>query len=207
GVGLLAYGGAWALGLAAFEPPAHFSLMLPGGARLVTTPGTPGVRMALQLGLHVTVGFVFHLLWVTGEELGWRGYLSQRLLDARVPGALMLTGLVWSLWHLPLLMRAESWGMTALLFTGALVPLGVVMARLQLESGSMWPPIVLHGIWNEVHGALLAASNPPDSPWLGETGFLVLAANLLLLAPWLIGRWSARRAPGKAPYASVGALS
>lgn len=212
GVGALAYGVAWATGLATFEPPVQDYIVLPGWMWTVETPGAPAVRLAMQLVLHLTVGLVVGCLWAAGEELGWRGYLAPRLLDARVPWALALSGCIWALWHLPLMLRAggdfgPSRLLTALLFVLLLTPLGVVMARLRLETGSIWPPIVLHGVWNEGLSALGSATQPPEHFWLGESGLLVVAASLLLLGPLLRGTWSARRAPQAVPYASFGASS
>lgn len=210
-VGVLAYGTAWATGLSTFHPPTEDALTLPEWRWTVELSGEPWVRFVKSLGLHLTAGAVLGCFWAAGEELGWRGYLVPRLLDARVPGALVLSGLVWSLWHWPLVLFAGGHFnpdrvLTALLFALVVTPLGVGMARLRLESGSMWPPIVFHGIWNEAFSVFDGASSRADL-WLGESGLLVLAACLLLLTPLLRGSWSAVRAPGTEPYARVTALS
>ncbi|WP_163998931.1 CPBP family intramembrane glutamic endopeptidase [Pyxidicoccus caerfyrddinensis] len=212
GVGALAHGLAWATGLALFDPPMQDSLVLPQWGWTVESTGEPVVRFAKQLALHLTVGTVVGCIWAAGEEIGWRGYLAPRLLDARVPWGLALSGLVWGLWHLPLILRpggdfGPSRFLTALLFVVLLMPLGVAMARLRMETGSMWPPIVLHGVWNEALSAFGAATNPTDSIWLGESGLLLVPVSLLLLAPLLHGNWSARRAPETVPYASFSARS
>ncbi|QSQ25930.1 CPBP family intramembrane metalloprotease [Pyxidicoccus parkwayensis] len=212
GVGLLAYGVAWATGLATFEPPVQDYLVLPQWVWEVEISGEPVVRFAKQFAFHLTLGAVVGCIWAAGEELGWRGYLAPRLLDARVPWGLALSGFVWALWHLPLMLRAgghfgPSRLLTALLFVMVLTPMGVAMARLRMETGSMWPPIVLHGVWNEGLAVFASATNPPESFWLGETGILVVAASLLLLVPLLRGSWSARRAPERVPYASFSARS
>lgn len=211
GVAALAYGTAWVTGLATFDPPTEDALVLPQWRWMVEISGEPWVRFVKALGLHLTAGAVLGCLWAAGEELGWRGYLVPRLLDARVPGALVLSGLIWSMWHWPLVLFAgghfnPSRVLTALLFALVVIPVGVGMARLRLESGSMWPPIVLHGIWNEAFSVCDGASSPADL-WLGESGLLVLAACLLLLAPLLRGSWSAVRAPGAEPHARVTALT
>jgi membrane protease YdiL (CAAX protease family) len=39
-----------------------------------------------------------------GEEIGWRGYMLTRLIDARVPAPILTSGIVWALWHLPLVL-------------------------------------------------------------------------------------------------------
>ncbi len=209
GVGALAYGTAWATGLATFDPATQDFFLLPQWT--VEFSGSPAVLFAKHLGLHLTVGLVSGCIFAAGEELGWRGYLAPRLLDARVPGALVLSGLIWSMWHWPLALGARGPFSThrllaVLLFTLVVTPIAVGMARLRLESGSMWPPIVLHGVWNEGLSAF-DLSTPNEGLWLGESGVLVLIASLLLLIPLLRGSWSAKRAPGTEPYARFGALS
>jgi membrane protease YdiL (CAAX protease family) len=57
--------------------------------------------------------------------------------------------------------------LTLLLFTLVVITVAVAMARLHLESGSMWPPIVLHGVWNEALSVFDGAT-PTESLWLGE---------------------------------------
>lgn len=209
GVGALAYGFAWATGLATFEPATEDYLVLPQWE--VQFSGSPGVLFAKHAGLHLTLGAVAGCFWAAGEELGWRGYLAPRLLDARVPGALVLSGLIWSMWHWPLALRLSNPFsahrlLSILLFTVVVILVGIGMARLRLESGSMWPPIVLHGIWNEGL-TVFSIATPHEGLLLGESGLLVVIASLLLLTPLLRGRWSAKRAPGTEPYAHFGALS
>jgi membrane protease YdiL (CAAX protease family) len=209
GVAVLAYGVAWSTGLATFEPTAEDYLFLPQW--VVELSGSPVALFFKHLGLHLTLGLVAGCLFAAGEELGWRGYLAPRLLDARVPGGLVLSGLIWSVWHWPLALKAgfplgTDRLLSLLIFTLVVTPIAVVMARLRLETGSVWPPIVLHGVWNEGLSAF-SACTPSERPWLGESGVLVLIASVLLLAPLLRGSWGARRAPGAEPYARFGALS
>src|SRR5438067_13638097 len=76
GGGLIAYGSAWTSGLAQFAPQSVGEVT----ARLATF-------------------IVPSVILVSGEEIGWRGYMLTRLIDARVPQAIVVSGLVWGLWH------------------------------------------------------------------------------------------------------------
>ena len=38
------------------------------------------------------------------EEVGLRGYMLTRLFAARVPQPLFVSGVIWSLWHFPLIL-------------------------------------------------------------------------------------------------------
>ena len=39
------------------------------------------------------------LILVPGEEIGWRGYMLTRLIAAGVPNAVLVSGVIWGLWH------------------------------------------------------------------------------------------------------------
>jgi membrane protease YdiL (CAAX protease family) len=130
-----------------------------------------------------------------------RRYLVPRLLDTRVPWPLVLSGLAWSVWHWPLVLRvqgpfAERRLLTLVVFTAVVITVALAMARLHLASGSLLPPILLHGVWNEALSVFDGAT-PSETLWLGESGVLVLLASLLLLWPLLRGSWGAERAEGE----------
>ena len=50
-----------------------------------------------------TLGVFLALFAAAGEELGWRGYLQTRVAEAQIPAPYLFVGLVWSVWHWPLL--------------------------------------------------------------------------------------------------------
>ena len=120
-VGFVAFGFAWATGLATFTPP-------PGGF-------VPGLAVA------ATVGTAVGVLSAAGEEIGWRGYLLIRLIDAGVPRPVLVSGLIWGLWHLPLIVTGviyadhPSWLLAGVVFMVSATSAGVVIARLHLASG------------------------------------------------------------------------
>jgi membrane protease YdiL (CAAX protease family) len=204
-VGVLAYGAAWRLGLADFAPPDK-DMVLTIPLWIFPLTGSARVRVAKLLVTHLTVGSLIEGVWVTGEELGWRGYLAPRLLDARVPLALPLSGLVWAVWHWPLIFVYSEPGQrvaSALLFAAVFVPMGSAMARQRLETGSLWPAIVLHTVWNEVIGLVFGPCTPNEALWLGESGVLVAIVSFAVLTPLIRGRWLARRTPSADPYAEL----
>jgi len=86
------------------------------------------------------------------------------------------------------------------------VPMGSAMARQRLETGSLWPAIVLHTVWNDVIGLVFGPCTPNEGLWLGESGVLVAIVSFALLAPLFRGRWLARRTPTSAPFAELEAL-
>lgn len=185
-VAAIAYGMAWSSGLAEFRP--HGEL----GARVgLDDAGLPAwLRLGGALVAAVTVSTVVGL--VTGalaEEVGWRGYLLPRLIDAGTRWPILIAGLAWALWHTPLIVGGRYLDgphrpVLLGLFCVNVVLFGYVLAWLRLSSGSVWPAAVGHAVWNAVVQGVFDRATAGDHAWLwvGEQGLLLVAVNALLVA-------------------------
>lgn len=202
--GGLAYGVAWGLGLAAFAAPSMAGFGL-GAA-------SPALKLATSLAINLTLGTVLAGLSAAGEELGWRGYMLTRLIDAGCPRPLLCSGLIWSAWHVPLIVSGQYAAgpaplPAALLFVVSTSAGGVVAARVRLQSGSVWPAMLYHAAWNAlIQGTFDAFTVPTRSDssgtfWTGESGLLVALVNLVLALLLLRRAWPALRRPHAAPFA------
>jgi uncharacterized protein len=143
-IGLIAYSIAWTTGLARFDPQP-LGLVVP----LVGDSASPLTVFVVTLALAATVGTVFVFPYAAGEEIGWRGYILTRLIDAGVPRPILASGVIWGLWHVPLILAGmyvagSSPVVSAVLFMVAATSFCFVIARVRLESGSIWPAIALH---------------------------------------------------------------
>jgi CAAX protease family protein len=197
-VGLAAYGFAWISGLAAFTPPQMSRLGLAGLS--------PGARFAAGLGLSLTIGTLVSCLYAAGEEIGWRGYMLTRLIDSGLRRPVLASGLIWGAWHLPLILtgRYASSRMPALsaaLFLANITAFAYLAARLRLESGSVWPAVLIHGSWNTLIQGVFDASTTGSTLLLGESGILVVAFDILFVVLLVRGTWMAKRAPRDPPAA------
>jgi hypothetical protein len=83
-VGLLAYGSAWATGLAQFVVPT--GILAEVGRGMLGTASPPHAIMVLATPLAAsTYGTFFSTITAAGEEIGWRGSMLTRLVEARMP--------------------------------------------------------------------------------------------------------------------------
>jgi uncharacterized protein len=104
--------------------------------------------MLLVIALPVTV-FTF------GEEYGWRGYLLPRLLPLGEIKASVLIGVIWGVWHLPLLLAGLNYpGVNVLLaiivFTFVTVALSFTYTWFYVaSSGSVLVAAVFHASTNQ----------------------------------------------------------
>ncbi len=127
-------------------------------------------------------------LFAFGEEWGWRGYLLPRLLPLGQWPALLLSGVIWGLWHAPVILLGYNYPnhMTTgwLLMTGMCVVWGVLFGWTRLATGSVWPAVIAHGALNGAAGivVLLGQANAPYDPALvGVTGITGWILPLLLI--------------------------
>ena len=95
-----------------------------------------------------------------GEELGWRGYMNQKMepLFGTV-GTCLVGGIVWSLWHLPMDIAGCNGAISdAMSMCGGrmiqLTLFGVFLMWLTKKTDSVFPAVVGHYMFNESQGAL-----------------------------------------------------
>jgi len=89
-----------------------------------------------------------------GEEIGWRGFLVPELFKSTgFTGTALISGVVWSCWHYPLLIWGDynsgtpTWyGLTC--FTVMVISISFVFAWMRLKSGSLWTGALLHASHN-----------------------------------------------------------
>jgi len=213
-------GGRWRFYLAAWLGPAVLTLagaavfyaLFPGffdptmaafeaSVRAATeAAGTPlpfdvGTLVAIQLGAALTIGPVINTVFAFGEEFGWRGYLLPKLLPLGARRATLLVGVVWGVWHWPLIAMGYNYGVgyAGAPVTGMLamcwftVVVGVFLAWVTLREGSVWPAALAHGALNAVAAIAIVFLQGAPSPLLGPTPVGVVASlPWLALAAWLL---------------------
>jgi len=183
----------WAL-LCLCIPVAYTLLVYPALSALgVVRLGHGNIQPAFFL-----LGMLVSLRTALGEELGWRGFAAPVMerLFGFLPGQLAL-GLVWFLYHLPLLLLTD-YGKSAhpvygnAMFLASVVGLSLFLGWVRRAGGSVWPCALLHASHNLVFLHLFDPLTPtsPAAGWLvGEQGALLAGAQLLLgLAAWHAAR-------------------
>jgi membrane protease YdiL (CAAX protease family) len=102
----------------------------------------------------VILGTVVACITALGEEIGWRGFLVPNLAKLTTyPRVALISGVIWSVWHYPLLFFANynagtpSW-YGAACFTVMVVGLSFAFAWMRLKSGTLWTAVFLHASHN-----------------------------------------------------------
>jgi membrane protease YdiL (CAAX protease family) len=193
-VGFLAYGIAWISGLAEFQSPLspRSHLYVPSGfANFLTS-----------FLVAATVGTLVSCVSTFGEELGWRGYMLTRLIAAGVPKPILVSGIVWALWHVPIILSGQYAAGSHPRLSAALFVLGVIaeaylVAFLRLRSGSIWPAVLMHGAWNAIIQGAFDRATAGTPLIVGESGWLTVTVIIAFVLTATTGGWSLYQAPGK----------
>lgn len=129
--------------------------------------GTPADAIPMPLNLLMLIQAVqavflapiMNFVTCFGEEWGWRGYLLPKMknLLPTVP-MLLVTGIIWGLWHAPLTIIGHNYGLGywGFPFTGIgmmcifCIVVGVFLSYVTLKTNSCIPAILGHGAINGI---------------------------------------------------------
>jgi membrane protease YdiL (CAAX protease family) len=132
-----------------------------------------------------------------GEEFGWRGYLQPRLSEKSPVVGVVVSGLIWGLWHLPLNLRGYNFPSQPILgtfvFTVNTIWLSVIFRWVRKRTGSIWGPCLAHAATNSIGGSLTFLYFFGSQSWwmvsyLGLLSWVPLGA----LALWILFRGELR---------------
>ena len=130
--------------------------------------------------------------FLLSEEIGFRGYLLPKLLPLGRKRALLVSGLVFATWHLPLvfltsLLPIRNPVISLPLFYAAVVAGSFFYGYLRLASGSVWPASIAHATHNSV-SVMITGFTVTASPLLvnvyllGEFGIVITAVAAIAAA-------------------------
>src|SRR5215211_2758214 len=130
-----------------------------------------------------------------GEEIGMRGYLQPHLMSLGRTRALLVVGLVWATWHMPLyyfvakLFPVGNVLFFLPLFYGTIVAASFLFGYLRIYTGSTWPASIAHATHNAAWSvlAMLTATSSPalvNLYLVGDYGILILV-GVVIGAIWV----------------------
>jgi len=155
----------------------------------------------IQIAVALFLAPILNCLATFGEEFGWRGYLQPKLMPLGTRRALLLVGLIWGVWHWPVIWMGYEYGFNywgapfvgPLLFLVFTVSLAILFGWLVLRAGSIWPAVIAHGAINGIAALGLVVMNgqpnmllgPAPNGLLGGLPLILLAALIFIFLPGL----------------------
>jgi membrane protease YdiL (CAAX protease family) len=159
-------------------------------------PFGPGTLAAIQIVQGIILSPMLNLVPIFGEEFGWRGYLLPKLLPLGERKAYLISGLIWGIWHAPVILMGYNYGTDypgapwtgVLLFIFISFVMGTFFGWASLRAGSIWPAIIGHSVINGTASASILFSlegyNPLIGPLvigiIGSLGFSLITAWIYL---------------------------
>ena len=164
--------------------PKNLDLTFSYFVATLESTGAPMVELPIPISLLMLVQCVQALLlapalnFVTcfGEEWGWRGYLLPKMSErfSTVP-TLLITGIIWGLWHAPLTVIGHNYGIgyPGFPFTGIAMMclfctvMGVILSYVTLKTKSCIPAILGHGAINGIAAIGIYFTHDGGNPFVG----------------------------------------
>ena len=182
----IAYG--YLIGFPVMNPVEKVYSTLPREVRHLLSPST---LLALSLISAFISGISLNTLFAIGEEIGWRGLMLDELGKRfSLPITSIIIGIVWSLWHAPLIILFRYNYPTnrllgILLYTVICIIWTYILSILKILGGSIIPAAVMHGMLNAMVALIL--STIPVQRVLGvPVGLLSIVSSITVLIPMII---------------------
>lgn len=129
-----------------------------------------------------TLGAVLGFVSGLGEEIGWRGFLHSRLITLKIKHPFLITGIIWAIWHWPLILFADYAtsahpAISLSLFTCSILGYSVFMGYLREKSGSVFPAGLAHGahnLWIQGIYPSFVLKGELDPYFGGESGIFIV---------------------------------
>jgi hypothetical protein len=183
----------WLLGLGDpdWQLSDFYGFMVSAGADAASLP-PPGVFLLATFLGSLIVGPTINGFFGFGEELGWRGYLLPKLMPLGKARAYLIGGVIWGLWHAPLVLIGFNYPGYPLLgviwMCGLTTTLGLYINEMTLRHRSSILAGWIHGAFNGQAYGIWRILFPNVNPLLGGLTGLVGFAVWTALALWHMRR-------------------
>jgi membrane protease YdiL (CAAX protease family) len=160
-------------------------------------PFTPGTFLVVEIIQAILIAPIVNGLATIGEEFGWRAYLLQKLMPLGGRKAMLLMGLIWGVWHWPVILMGYEYGLSypgypwlgPLVFLWFTFIIGTFLAWLTLKSQSVWPAVIAHASLNGIAAIATLLVKGTPNPLIGPSVVgLIASLPFTILALWLLLR-------------------
>ena len=184
--------------------PDHLDLSFSYMKSMMAAAGTPYEAQAVPMDLLMTIQCVqavflapaLNFVTCFGEEWGWRGYLLPKISSHfSVVPTLLITGIIWGLWHAPFTIIGHNYGLGywGFPFTGIAmmcvfcIVLGIFLSYVTLKTKSCIPAILGHGAINGIAAIGIYFTFDGGNPFVGPapTGIIGMIPFILVAIPMI----------------------
>ncbi len=148
----------------------------------------PAVLVGITIISGLSAGVTINAVFAFGEEYGWRNYLIAALRDKKFACASVFIGIVWGLWHFPLILLGHNYPQHSVAGVFMMVIFCVLASFVEvyfvLKAKSVFPAAIFHGTINAVAGLnvlLIKGGNDLINGASGLSGFIVMAVVIAII--------------------------
>lgn len=196
GPGILTFAGAglfFLLVTGSFDPNFGYMrmTMAAAGTPVDALPTPLNFIMLIQCVQAVFLSPILNFVTCFGEEWGWRGYLLPKISKhfSTIP-TLLITGIIWGLWHAPLTIIGHNYGLgywgfpitgIAMMCVFCIV-MGIFLSYVSIKTKSCIPAILGHGAINGIGAIGIYFTENGGNPFVGPapTGIIGLIPFIIV---------------------------
>ncbi len=177
--------------------PGHLDTHMGYIAGLYAAQGVPNISPAMlrltalaQIAAGIFLGPLLNCITCFGEEWGWRGYLLPKMLKKLpVLPVLLINGIIWGLWHMPLTILGHNYGLgyAGYPVTGILAMclfctvIGTCFSYVTIRTGSCLPAVLAHGALNALAAAPSLFTADGGNPFIGPVPTGIVGGSAFLV--------------------------
>jgi membrane protease YdiL (CAAX protease family) len=150
-----------------------------------------GLIVVIQSAFAILLAPFINVIFALGEELGWRGFLLPNLMSLGQWKAILVSGLIWGIWHAPAVAQGLNYpgypvaGVFMMIVFCIL--LGTIFSWLYLNTKSPWVAALAHGAINATAGLPVMFLQPGFNMAFGGTIATPVAwLGMVLFIGWLV---------------------
>ena len=155
---------------------------------LIPIDMTPTFLIVTTIISGLFAGATINALFAFGEEYGWRNYLVDALREKKFVFASIFIGIVWGLWHFPLILLGHNYPQHSVAGVFMMVIFCVLASFVELyfvlKAKSVYPAAIFHGTINAVAGLnvlLIKGGNDLLNGAAGLSGFIVISIVIIVI--------------------------
>lgn len=154
-------------------------------AAMAQLEALPVPAWVVFVGQGLLVGITINSLAAFGEELGWRGVLLTELAPLGFWKLSFITGVIWGLWHAPIIVQGHNFPDTPLLGIAVMTMWAITAAPvytyLTVRAQSVLAPTVLHGTFNGMAGLSLIYLAGAGNVIIAPVGVAGIVATMIIV--------------------------
>lgn len=148
------------------------------------------IILIAQFAQSILIGPIINIIFTLGEEIGWRGYLLQKLCkQCSVQKSIIISGVIWGIWHAPIIAMGHNYGTG---YVGApwggifamivfCVFFGSYLSYLTIKTKSVIPAGIAHSAINGFSAFGIILCKGTVNPFIGPAPTGIIGGSILIL--------------------------